>query len=140
MAQAANIGLGIANVFGIVAQEAAYSSGEAWLEELLIYLRGNYRRLADFIAERLPVLSVLPLEGSYLAWIDCRKLGMSDAELKDFFLKDAKLWLDEGPMFGSGGSGFMRMNVACPRSVLDEALARLEGAFARRADGGGRDC
>ena len=74
MNQAANLGLGIANVFGIVAQEAAYSKGEAWLEELLAYLRGNYERLASFLAERLPSLSVLPLEGTYLAWIDCRAM------------------------------------------------------------------
>ena len=132
MNQAANLGLGIANVFGIVAQEAAYSKGEAWLEELLSYLRGNYGRLVSFLAERLPSLSVLPLEGTYLAWIDCRRLGMSDAELKAFFLKEAKLWLDEGTMFGSGGSGFMRINLACPRSLLDEALSRLEKALAKR--------
>ena len=133
MMQAANVGLGIANAFGIVAQEAAYSSGEPWLEALLAYLRGNYEHLVSFIAERIPSLSVFPLEGTYLAWIDCRALGMSDAELKQFFLKDAKLWLDDGPMFGAGGSGFMRINIACPRSTLTEALTRLDKAFALRA-------
>lgn len=129
MTVAGNLGVGISNVFGIVAQEAAYTYGEPWLEELLEYLRENYRTLADFVAARLPELSVLPLEGTYLAWLDCRKLGMNDAELKEFFLKKAKLWLDEGTMFGNGGSGFMRINIACPKLLLTEALTRIENAL-----------
>lgn len=123
-----NLGLGGSNVFGIAAQEAAYSKGETWLEELLSYLRGNLRLVEEFISEKIPELKVFPLDGTYLAWIDCRRLGMSDAQLKEFFLKDARLWLDEGTMFGSGGSGFMRMNLACPESLLTEALGRLENA------------
>lgn len=129
MTVAGNLGLGISNVFGIVAQEAAYTYGEPWLEELLEYLRENYRTLTDFVAARLPELSVLPLEGTYLAWLDCRKLGMNDAELKEFFLKKTKLWLDEGTMFGNGGSGFMRINIACPKQLLTEALTRIENAL-----------
>jgi cystathionine beta-lyase len=86
--------------------------------------------VSEFIAEKLPELAVFPLEGSYLVWIDCRGLGLSDGELKNFFTKKAGIWLDEGTKFGSGGSGFMRLNIACPRSLLKEALRRLEKAMA----------
>jgi cysteine-S-conjugate beta-lyase len=114
------------NIFGIVAQEAAYAKGEPWLEELLIYLRGNFQYLDDFVKKRIPKLKVYPLEGTYLAWVDCSNLGMNDKSLNEFMLKKAKLWLDEGILFGYGGSMFMRFNIACPRSVLMEALKRLE--------------
>jgi len=127
-----NSGMGVSNVFGNVALEAAYDRGEAWLGELLGYLRGNFRLAADFIARRIPELSVFPLEGSYLAWIDCRKLGLPDAELREFFMKKARIWLDEGTKFGTGGSGFMRLNIACPKSLLEEALLRLEKAVEER--------
>jgi cysteine-S-conjugate beta-lyase len=121
-------GIHFANTFGMVAQEAAYNLGEAWLEELLTYLRGNLKYLEDFIKKNIPGLKVYPLEGTYLAWVDCTSLGMNDEALKDFMLKKAKLWLDEGTMFGSGGSMFMRINIACPRSILKQALERLEKA------------
>jgi cystathionine beta-lyase len=116
------------NIFGIVAQEAAYAKGEAWLEELLVYLRGNFKYFEEFIKEKIPGLKVYPLEGTFLAWVDCTSLGMDDAALKEFMLKKAKLWLDEGTMFGVGGSMFMRFNIGCPRSVLKQALERLEKA------------
>ena len=121
-------GIEVSNIFGNVALEAAYDHGEAWLEELLDYLRGNNRLVQDRLVKNISELSVFPLEGTYLAWIDCRKLGLSDIELKEFFLKKAKIWLDEGTKFGQGGSSFMRLNIACPRSILDEALSRLEKA------------
>lgn len=131
-------GIGVSNIFGNVALEAAYSKGEAWLEELLDYLRGNFRLVADFAAARIPEIEVFPLEGTYLAWINCRRLGLSDAGLKEFFWKEAGLWLDDGTKFGSGGSGFMRLNIACPRKLLTEALVRLEKAIGktrRQTDG-----
>jgi cystathionine beta-lyase len=112
----------------MVAQEAAYGKGEAWLEELLAYLRSNYDVLKHFLSERIPSIKVFPLEGTYLPWLDCRALGLDDTQLHDLFLKDAKLWLDDGTMFGTGGSGFMRLNIACPRSVLVRALEQLEKA------------
>lgn len=130
--QCANIGLGLSNIFGIVAQEAAYAKGEPWLEELLVYLRENDRFLKRFLEERLTQISVFPLEGTYLPWLDCRSLGLSDAQLHDLFLKQAKLWLDDGTMFGTGGSGFMRLNIACPRAVLAQALQQLERAIKAR--------
>jgi cystathionine beta-lyase len=123
-----NHGIHFGNIFGIVAQEAAYAKGEAWLEELLVYLRGNFKYLEEFIKEKIPGLKVYPLEGTFLAWVDCTSLGMDDAALKEFMLKKAKLWLDEGTMFGSGGSMFMRINIGCPRSILKQALERLEKA------------
>ncbi len=116
------------NIFGIVAQEAAYTKGEPWLEELLVYLRGNLRYLEDYVREKIPLLKVYPLEGTYLAWVDCGGLGMSDEALKEFMLRKARLWFDEGTMFGVGGSMFMRINLACTRNTLKEALTRLEKA------------
>lgn len=126
--QTENIGLGLSNIFGMVAQEAAYEKAEPWLEALLAYLKGNFEFLKNFLAEHIPAIKVLPLEGTYLPWLDCRALGLSDAELHDFFLKKAKLWLDDGTMFGTGGSGFMRINIACPRAILKQALEQLEAA------------
>lgn len=125
-----NLGLGTSNVFGIAAQEAAYSKGEPWLEELIRYVEGNYRRLKEALEGGIPGIRVLPLEGTYLAWVDCRALGMTDPDLNDFFLHKAKVWLDDGPMFGPGGRGFQRFNLACPRATLDAALERILAAFA----------
>ena len=124
----ASKGSGHGNIFGMVAQDAAYNRGEAWLEELLTYLRGNLMYLEEFIGEKIPGLKLYPLEGTYLAWVDCTSLGMNDEELNEFMLKKAKLWLDEGTMFGTGGSMFMRINIACPRSILKQALENLEKA------------
>lgn len=121
-------GSGHGNIFGKVAQEAAYNKGEAWLEALLVYLRGNLKYLKGFLAEKLPGFKLYPLEGTYLAWIDCSSLVMNDEELNDFMLKKAKLWLDEGTQFGTGGSMFMRINIASPRSILEKALESLEKA------------
>ena len=121
-------GSGHGNIFGMVAQDAAYNKGEAWLEELLTYLRDNLKYLKEFIDEKIPGLKLYPLEGTYLAWVDCTSLGMNDEELNEFMLKKAKLWLDEGTLFGTGGSMFMRINLACPRSLLKRALVNLETA------------
>jgi len=129
MQQTTNIGLNLTNTFGMVAQEVAYTKGEPWLEELLLYLKENYATLKSFIETHIPSLKVFPLEGTYLPWLDCRGLGLSDSELHDLFLKKAKLWLDDGIMFGTGGSGFMRINIACPRSVLIKALEQLENSI-----------
>jgi cystathionine beta-lyase len=121
-------GSGHSNIFGMIAQDAAYNKGEVWLEELLGYLRGNLKYLEEFLAEKIPGLKLYPLEGTYLAWVDCSCLGLNDEELNDFMLKKAKLWLDEGTLFGTGGSMFMRINLASPRSLLKQALENLEKA------------
>ena len=116
------------NVFGAVAAEAAYLHGEQWLDDLLAYIGGNLKFLNAYLAERIPHIHVVPPEGTYLAWLDCRALGLGDTELKHVMLKNAKVWLNDGPTFGTGGSGFQRLNLACPRPILQEALKRLERA------------
>ena len=123
-----NIGVGSCNSFGVTATEAAYAHGEEWLEQLLDYLQGNLDFLIKFIETRIPQIKVIKPEGCYIIWLDCRDLGMNDDELKNFMLKKAKVWLNDGTTFGNGGSGFHRLNLACPRSTLEEALKRIEQA------------
>ncbi len=121
-------GLALPNVFSVTAVETAYTYGEAWLDELLHYLEDNYRLASSYIAERIPEIKVVEPEGTYLLWLDCRGLGLHDEELDSFIKEKAKLLLEPGTIFGIGGSGFQRMNIACPRSRLLEALQRLEKA------------
>lgn len=125
----ANAGLGMANMFGIAALEAAYTQGEEWLEQLLVYLQKNYAVLCDFFKRNLPEVKVYPLEGTYLAWADFSGLGLTDADLKERFQKKGGVWLDDGPMFGPGGAGFQRINLACPRRILEEGLKRIYTAL-----------
>ena len=121
---------GVANAFSTVATEAAYRHGEAWLEGLLAYLEGNYALLCSLLHERLPAARVIPLEGTYLAWVDLRALGLSPKELNRRILRQARVWLNDGPMFGTGGDGFQRVNLACPRAILSQALERMAGVLA----------
>jgi cystathionine beta-lyase len=120
---------GPANALAAAAAEAAWRQGERWLEELLVYVQGNYRCLADYFAAHLPRVKVSPLEGTYLCWLDMRDLGLSDDAVREKLQRDAGLWLDEGRKFGRGGKGFQRLNLACPRSVLTDAAERLAEAF-----------
>jgi len=122
-------GFSQANAMGITACEAGYRHGGPWVEALLHYLRDNMDYLDGFLKERAPGIKLIPPEGTYLAWLDCRELNLSDADLDDFMLRRAKLWLDAGTMFGPGGEGFQRINVACPRSTLAQALGQLEKAL-----------
>jgi cystathionine beta-lyase len=121
--------LGMSNVFGIVATEAAYAGGGRWLDSLLDYLDGSFDLLAERL-ESIPGITMRRPEGTFLAWLDCRGLGMKDEELERFFVQRAGLGLNRGSTFGPGGEGHMRMNLACPRATLIEALDRLEGAVA----------
>jgi cysteine-S-conjugate beta-lyase len=123
-------GLGIGNLFGTVALEAAYRHGAEWLDQLLVYLEGNVSLLEEFIAARLPPLRFVRPEGTYLGLIDCRELGLAQAALDDFFLRTARVFFDSGPMFGDECTGFERINFGCPRSLLREALERMERAVA----------
>jgi cystathionine beta-lyase len=125
----ADCGLSQPNVMGLIACRAAYDGGEDWVDELLKYLAGNMMFLREFLQTRIPKIKLTRPEGTYLAWLDCSELGLSAPELEKFITHNAKLWLNDGPSFGIGGTGFQRMNVACPRSVLNEALSRLESAF-----------
>ena len=128
-----NLSIGMDNSFGLVALEAAYTHGEDWLEELLVYLEANRDYVEKYIETNIPGINVIPCEGTYLLWLDCRALDFEDKALDEFMLKKAKLWLDDGPMFGPGGEGFQRINIACPRSTLEEALSRLKRAVKERA-------
>lgn len=116
------------NVMGLVACRAAYAHGAQWLSELRTYLQENLAYLRDFLKAELPQIHLVEPEGTYLVWLDCKALGLSGAELDSFMLQKAKLWLDDGNMFGQGGEGFQRINIACPRATLTEALTRLKTA------------
>ncbi len=124
-----NAGLEMTNVFAKVATEAAYNYGEEWLLRLLDYLQRNYKFLVSFLKNHIPQISVFPLEGTYLAWLDFRNLGLSDKDMKHFLIHKAKVWLDEGTKFGGGGEGFQRMNIGCPRKLLEEGLTRIANAL-----------
>ena len=126
-------GLSQLGIMGIVACKAAYSGGEDWLEELKAYLSGNLDFLRDFLARKLSKAGLIEPEGTYLIWLDFRRLGLSPKSLDDLIVHKAGLWLDEGLIFGAGGEGFQRVNIACPRSILREALERLESAMRRDA-------
>ena len=116
------------NLFGLAAMEAAYLYGDEWLEELLEYLSGNLDLTVAYFAGKIPQIKVVPPQGTYLLWLDCRALGLSDGALRKFMREKARVGMDDGFLFGAGGSGFQRMNIACPRSVLKEALGRIESA------------
>ncbi|AFQ52187.1 MalY/PatB family protein [Burkholderia cepacia] len=128
-AQGERNGSFLVNTMGTAACEAAYRHGEPWADAMLEYVRGNQEHFAKRINElNLPLL-VTPTGALYLAWVDFRGLGMATAELHDLLLRRARLWLDPGSKFGVEGEGFMRINLACPRSVVDEALLRLTSAL-----------
>lgn len=118
--------------FGLDAAIAAYREGGEWLDALTAYLRENYRTVRRFFAERLPQFGVLPLEGSYLVWIDCRAAGEPDGELAARLEREQRVKLNPGSMYGPGGEGFLRLNIACPRALLEEGLARLERGLKSR--------
>ncbi len=121
-----NSGLALAgSTFGVVAFKAAYEQGEPWLEQTLDYLQGNLEYLETYIGQRIPEIEVVRPEGTYLVWLDCRKLGLDKAELKRLMREQARVYLDEGDIFGPEGEGFERINIACPRSILAEALDRI---------------
>ena len=116
------------NVFGLVALEAAYRNGEEWLEQLLSYLNENLEFLMKYFKERILKIKVIKPEGTYLVWLDCRQLGFNAKDLNNFMIKKARVALDDGYWFGTEGEGFMRINIACPRSFLEEGLKRIERA------------
>lgn len=115
----------LVNVLGMVACEAAYAQGEPWLNQMLDYVRGNHRHFAQAVNSATDKIRVLPAESLYLAWIDCRGLGLDPAALDKFMLTKARLWLDKGQKFGTEGHGYMRINLGCPRAHVDEAIQRL---------------
>ncbi|MBO5858141.1 MAG: pyridoxal phosphate-dependent aminotransferase [Clostridia bacterium] len=113
------------NIMSIEAVKAAYKDSEEWLRVFLKYIKRN----ADILRDAFPddyKITALEMDGTYLAWLDCRKLNLSGEELNELFLKKAGVWLHNGATFGNGGEGFMRMNIACPTSVLEEAIERIK--------------
>lgn len=113
------------NPFGVIATQAAYNEGEEWLNRLIEYLHTNYLYMQEFCREHLPDFPITVLEGTYLVWMDCRKLGMASEELEQQLIDKAGLWLNAGTMYGAEGEGFMRWNIACPRATLTEGLNRF---------------
>lgn len=110
------------NPFGVIATIAAYNEGEEWLLQLLDYLKGNYECMKTFCEVSLPNFPITRLEGTYLVWMDCRSLPYPSEELEEKLVKEEKLWLNAGTMYGAEGEGFMRWNIACPRAVLLKGL------------------
>jgi len=120
------------NTFGLMATEVAYNQGEYWLDRLIEYIQGNLEYASKFFEEKIPNVRLIRPQGTYLLWLDFRRLGLNDRELANFCLQEAKIALDPGVEFGAEGSGYMRMNIACRRSLLVEALERLKEAVEKK--------
>lgn len=117
------------NAAGLVACEAAYQKGEEWYHTMLSYVRENIAFTKSYIENNIPEIKILEPEGTYLVWVDFRGLSLSNQELEELIVKKAGLWLDSGSIFGPAGEGFQRINVACARTTLTEALERLKFAI-----------
>ncbi|MDE5781102.1 MAG: pyridoxal phosphate-dependent aminotransferase [Lachnospiraceae bacterium] len=118
-------------VMGLVACEAAYSHGEEWYQAMLSYVKDNIEFTRNYVEENLSGVKMIDLEGTYLVWLDFRGTDLSAEELEKLIIYKAKLWLDSGKIFGECGKGFQRINVACPRSVVEEALGRIREALSK---------
>jgi len=117
------------NTFGIIAMEAAYQYGEKWLDDAVDYIKVNIKILKEGIENDLPELKVIEPEGTYLVWVDCRATGLDDKEIRQRLLEKAGLAVNFGNSYGQGGEGFIRINTACPRSIIEEGIERLKLAF-----------
>jgi cystathionine beta-lyase len=122
----AQLHIQVLNPFSLTAYAAAYQHGSAWLDALMCYLHDTRDAVISYLAQHVPKIRPVEPEGTYLMWLDCRALGLSDVELRDFFVRDCGLGLNSGITFGQAGSGFMRLNLASPRSVIIEALERVQ--------------
>lgn len=118
--------------FGPVAHEAAYRHGGEWLDELIQVIKGNFEYVRDFLGEHFPGVLVTPMEATYLMWCDFSCLGLNDTELRDFLTDDCQLYLGAGINYGETGSGYQRINLACPRKILEDAMARLLAGAKKR--------
>lgn len=124
----AEVGYSSVGIMGIVACQAAYEEGEEWLNELKQYIYSNLGYLRNYLEDNIPEIELVEPEGTYLVWLDCSKLGISGKKLEEFIIHKAGLWLDVGYIFGKEGDNYIRVNIACPKSILDKALNRLEKA------------
>ncbi len=120
------------NAMGLAACQAAYEDGGEWLEELKEYIWGNYLFLKEYLEAKMPQITPGVLEGTYLVWLDFRNLGLGEEKLEEMIVNRARVWFNGGTVFGPEGEGFQRVNIACPRPVLQEALKRLEQAVNHR--------
>lgn len=123
--------MGSPGLFGIAAMEAAFRDGDEWLDELLAYLEANRDYVMKTFSQRIPAIKPVRSQGTYLVWLDCRGLGLPHEDLVKFFKEEAKVGLNDGRAFGVSGEGFMRLNIGCPRSLLEEGLSRIERAVSR---------
>lgn len=123
------IGYSQVTIPGLVAAQAAYEHGEEWLESLKKYLKGNIDFVDKFVKENLPGVKLVPMEATYLAWLDFKDTGLSTTQVDDLIRNKARLWLNSGTLFGKTGECFQRVNLACPRSILEEALNRIKKAL-----------
>jgi cystathionine beta-lyase len=121
--------LGSGNIFGLTAFEAAYTNGNDWLNQMLSYLKGNIEFTQQFLQTYIPKIKLIEPEGTYLLWLDFREYGLSDTQIRQILLTKAKVGLNHGPDFGTGGEGFQRINIGCPRQTLKEALEKIKNAF-----------
>ena len=128
-AEVLGTGYELLNIFAIKACETAYKYGAEWLDELLVYLDKTYAQMRTYIKTNLRKARVAQLEGTYLVWVDFSAYGFTHKELVDIFINKAKVWLDDGEMFGEEGSNFMRFNIACPRAEVLEALEKINKAL-----------
>ncbi|RHR34926.1 putative C-S lyase [Parabacteroides sp. AF18-52] len=119
-------------IFAYTATEAAYTYGAEWLQQMRMYVMENVRFVDEFFKTKLPKIKVYPPQASFLVWLDCRDLKLSQEDLVHLFLDKAGILLNDGSMFGPGGEGYMRLNVGCPRSVLDKALNALKKAIDKK--------
>lgn len=125
-----NNDLDLGNVFAYISVEAAYTYGEEWLTQMIAYLQGNILYVDNYLKNRIPKIKMICPQATYLLFLDCRELGFASQEaLEHFFVDKAKLALNSGTLFGKGGEGFMRMNIAAPRTVLERAMRQLEEAY-----------
>ena len=124
-----NTGYSLINIMGLVACRSAYENGQEWLDELKKYLLDNINYVDTFLKEKLPKIKLIYPEGTYLLWLDFNELNLSDETIEELIINEAKLWLDNGKMFGISGKGFQRMNIALPRKKLKIALENLERVF-----------
>ncbi|HOW30427.1 MAG TPA: cystathionine beta-lyase, partial [Bacteroidales bacterium] len=121
--------IGLGNIFGNVAMEAAFTHGDEYVDALMEYLAGNVALVETYLSEHIPQIKPVTPEATFLVWLNCREMGMTDKELNDFFINKAHLALNQGIQFGPGGEGFMRMNIGCTRAKLLQALEQLKLAF-----------
>lgn len=121
-------GISKVNSIGMVACEAAYTHGDCWLDEAMAYVAANKEYVQDFLKTSLPKITMAESQGLYLLWLNFKGLGMSPEELESFLINKAGLWLNQGYLFGEEGKGFVRLNIACPRSLLEKALEQLRSA------------